>query len=133
MAASLVELLLLRSKSQNDMDGLGGYTAGFNETNLPPLLKVRNWSVSGTGQWSKGQLRCLKKMPIEELATYLKDMGTWRQVMGIAELLVHGEEERARKVAQATGELTNPQNETYADFFGEEIAAALLGLNQTNE
>lgn len=103
-----------------------GMAVVFDETILPAMEMTSDWTISGTSQWSRRELGLLQSSSVKDLGKILSKAGSWVLMAGVSELLMHGEEERAKTVAIEAVRREPGNIRTFNHYFGEEITADLL-------
>lgn len=93
---------------------------------LPDMRKVADWSTSGSGLWGRLELDILRTPSSRELCDIILPLDPWALVGSVSELLMHGEEDRAKNVARTITELNPDRRQILESYFGQEITSDLL-------
>lgn len=122
---TIAEKLLKRASVQPSSVREEGIFVIYDETILPAMQMAADWETSGTKQWSRRELNLLKTYDGEQLAEALTS-DPWIFMAGVSELLMHGEEAKAKVVARSAVRRDPNHMQTLNHYFGEEITQDLL-------
>lgn len=124
---SVAQMILDRIEGQNGSHKTEqGPIVSYDLSALPQMKETSDWNLSATGQWSRDELIDIREAPISEWVSALTDMDDpWLNMGVISELIMHGEERRARELTQNLLSAQPAAERALEQYFGREIVGVL--------